>query len=79
VLAAHVVYRARLVDRDGRSIATASGTASSKTTWVNGMPMEPCVASSVETMYEEITEKLLRRVEQKQKNEPAPPSGSVEI
>jgi len=74
-----VIYRARLVDQDGRTLAVASGTAASKTTWTAGTPLEPCVASSVETMYEELSDKLLRRGAAPQQAKQRPPTGSTEI
>ena len=79
LLVAHVVYRARLVDRDGHSIASAAGTAAAKSTWTPGAPMEPSVASSVETMYEELSDKLLRPIERPPQKDATPPPGSVEI
>ena len=48
-------------------------------TWTYGSPMEPCVASSVESMYEELTDKLLRDLERPRKKQPAPAPGSTEI
>jgi hypothetical protein len=57
---AQINYRARLVDGNGRTLGVTTGTAESKTALVMPHDVEKCVGSSVETMYEELSEKLLR-------------------
>jgi hypothetical protein len=77
--AAQVIYRARLVDHEGHTIAVASGTAASKMTFGGGNSLGPCVSSSVETMYEELSDKLLHRGLNMQQSKQRPPTGATEI
>lgn len=55
---AQVRYKAKLVDRGGKELALTSGSADSKTTCDSGGCVPAVVGSAVETMYEQIAEKL---------------------
>jgi hypothetical protein len=54
-----VTYRARLLDSAGKELGVAAGTARAKVPTVQFQDAEGCVASAVESAYEEIAEKLL--------------------
>jgi hypothetical protein len=74
-------YRARLVDGNGRTLGATTGTAIAKGAVAPG-EVERCIGSSIETMYEELSEKLLTPLEHKggqPQVRPEPGAGTVEI
>lgn len=54
-----LTYKARLVDGQGKVLGVAASTANSKIDAVDRNGINLTVASAVETMYEDLAQKLL--------------------